>query len=85
MSLHPIMLIMHWFMLVKIYRLLIENFNLFGFFRKYRNRVFFFLMISSILFRRTKSLSQAVVDELKKTLTDMGADIGSLMKTEQNC
>jgi apolipoprotein D and lipocalin family protein len=34
---------------------------------------------------RTKSLSQAVVDELKKTLTDMGADIGSLMKTEQNC
>jgi hypothetical protein len=79
------MLIMHLSMLVKIYLLLIESFNLFGFFRKYRNLVQRILIISSIVFRRTKSLSQAVVDQLKKTLTDMGADVGSLTKTEQNC
>jgi hypothetical protein len=79
------MLIMHLSMLVKIYLLLIESFNLFGFFRKYRDFVQRILIISSIVFRRTKSLSQAVVDQLKKTLTDMGADVGSLTKTEQNC
>jgi uncharacterized protein YoxC len=38
-----------------------------------------------IFFRRTKTVSQSVVDELKKILTDMGADVGGLKETKQNC
>jgi hypothetical protein len=30
-------------------------------------------------------LAESVVDELKKVLSDMGADVGSLKKTAQNC
>jgi apolipoprotein D and lipocalin family protein len=45
------------------------------------DRKFEFIWILS----RTKTLAQSVVDELKKVLSDMGADVGSLKKTAQNC
>ncbi len=44
-----------------------------------------FINLLFILYRRTKTLSETVVDELKKILTDMGADIKDLKKTDQKC
>lgn len=38
-----------------------------------------------IYFRRTKTLPSTVVDQLKKILTDMGADTKDLTQTKQNC
>lgn len=79
------MLIIHLSMLVNIYQLLIDDLNLFGFFRKYKNMNNKNFINLLIFFRRTKTVSQSVVDELKKILTDMGADVGGLKETKQNC
>ncbi len=79
------MLIIHLSMLVNIYQLLIDDLNLFGFFRKYKNMNNKNFISLLIFFRRTKTVSQSVVDELKKILTDMGADVGGLKETKQNC
>jgi hypothetical protein len=79
------MLIMHLSMLANIYQLLIDGLNLFGFFRKYKNMDNKNFISLLIFFRRTKTLSQSVVDELKKTLTEMGADVQGLKETKQNC
>jgi hypothetical protein len=78
---------MHLFTLVKLYQFSVINWNLSGFFRKFdpeesrnilRNCICFF-------FRRTKSLSPSRVNELKKILQDMGADVGSVKPTVQDC
>ncbi|UJR23794.1 hypothetical protein I4U23_026771 [Adineta vaga] len=37
------------------------------------------------LLSRTKTMAPTVVNELKKILSDMGADVGSVTQTEQNC
>jgi len=76
---------MHLSMLANIYQLLIDGLNLFGFFRKYKNMDNKNFISLLIFFRRTKTLSQSVVDELKKILTEMGADIEGLKETKQNC
>lgn len=42
-------------------------------------------MIVVFVSRRQKTMPQGTVDELKKILSDMGADVGSLTETKQNC
>lgn len=73
-------------MLVNQYQLLVIKWNLFGFFRMfyiyYISKIFSFFLN---LFRRTKSLSESRINELKQILKDMGADIDSVASTKQDC